>query len=295
MIRHALIVADIEGSSGCFSYDASAFMTAAWARACLEMSRDVNAVVTALFDAGVETIRVKDFHRTGYNLLPEEIDRRAAVLHGYRNGPVPGFGDPGNATAAFFLGMHAASGGPGFLPHTLTSRISEIRINGRLVPEILLFSGSLAAFGVRPAFFSGCPVACRQAEAVIPGIVTQSIDKSSPRSPQKTDRWRRTLAASAVRAAGETPAQPPFRGGPLHARVGFRDGPEVARWVGKRWGFPVHRGMVRITASDLNALYMNLIRLAYLTPVAEKLIPPGLWLSNIRGDLGIRWARRKIR
>ena len=89
-LKSVLIIADIEGSSGCWSYSGSSFMTEAWFRACLEMTRDVDVVVTALFDAGIRQITVKDFHRTGYNLLPELIDSRAQVFSGYRPGPVPG-------------------------------------------------------------------------------------------------------------------------------------------------------------------------------------------------------------
>ena len=42
-----LIIADIEGSSGCWNRRASSFMTREWSRACVEMTRDVNAVVQA--------------------------------------------------------------------------------------------------------------------------------------------------------------------------------------------------------------------------------------------------------
>ena len=98
-------------------------MTDDWSRACVEMTRDVNTVVEGLFDAGVKQVTVKDFHRTAYNLLPELIDYRTQVVSGYKRGPVPGIGHPGDATTAMFLGMHAASGTEGFLAHTLTSRI----------------------------------------------------------------------------------------------------------------------------------------------------------------------------
>ena len=173
-----LIIADIEGSSGCWSYRASAFKTNEWVEACVEMTRDVAAVVRALFDNGVHRVIVKDFHRTGFNLLPEMIDSRARVVQGYKIGPVPGIGDPGSAEAVLFLGMHAASGSNGFMAHTLTSRIRRLEVNGELLPEVYLFAGSLAPYGVRPIFFSGCPVACDQARTTIPGIHTYSIDKS---------------------------------------------------------------------------------------------------------------------
>ena len=128
-------------------------MTPEWARACVEMSRDVNAVVQALFQNGAETVRVKDFHRTGYNLLPELIDSRADVVHGYRKGPVPGIGDPGEAEAVMFLGMHAASGTDGFLAHTLTSRVQQLEVNGAPLAEIQLFASSLEPWGLQPNHF----------------------------------------------------------------------------------------------------------------------------------------------
>ncbi len=142
--RSILIIADIEGSSGCGSYRASSFPTKPWARACAAMSRDVDALVKGLLDAGVDRVTVKDFHRTGYNLMPELIDRRARIICGYGLGPVPGLGDPGDADAAMMIGMHAAAGTQGFLPHTLTSRLASLVVNGRPLAEVELFAASLA-------------------------------------------------------------------------------------------------------------------------------------------------------
>jgi D-amino peptidase len=186
---HILILADIEGSSGCGSHRAASFMTRPWARACAAMSRDVNAVVGGLFDAGVRQVTVMDFHRTAYNLLPELIDRRARVICGYRRGSVPGVGDPGKADAMMMTGMHAASGTTGFLAHTLTSRLSSIVVNGRPLAEVELFSASVAPFGIPAVFFSGCPVACAQARDRIPGIGTFAIDKSIPPEALDMDQW----------------------------------------------------------------------------------------------------------
>ena len=125
-LKNILIIADIEGSSGCWDYSGSSFMTQQWGRACVDMTLDVDGVTRALLDAGVEQITVKDFHRTGYNLLPEMIDDRARIDCGYRQAPVPGLGDPGDADAVMMLGMHAAAGTDGFLAHTLTSRLASL-------------------------------------------------------------------------------------------------------------------------------------------------------------------------
>ncbi|MGD8991269.1 MAG: M55 family metallopeptidase, partial [Desulfobacterales bacterium] len=79
-LTRILIVADLEGSSACWSYAASSFLTDEWAHACLGMSKDVSSVVGALFDAGVKSVIVKDFHRSGYNLFAELIDARARIV-----------------------------------------------------------------------------------------------------------------------------------------------------------------------------------------------------------------------
>ena len=294
LFKHILIIADIEGSSGCWNYRASSFLTDEWARACEGMSGDVNAVVQALFAAGVESVRVKDFHRTGFNLLPERIDSRCQIIHGYRPGPVPGIGDPAGAQAVIFLGMHAASGTGGFLAHTLTSRIEQLEVNGKPLAEVELFSASLAAFDVRPVFFSGCPVACRQAEEALGAIAVHPIDKSE--GPQHFDSraWRDDMAgsAAAVLENDRTVAYRPQ--GPFQALVKMRDGQMAARKIAQRWNFERHGNRIRVNAADMSELYTKLIRLCYLTPLVEKTLPLGLYAYNLWGRMGLAWVRRRL-
>ncbi len=290
-----LIIADIEGSSGCGSYLASAFLTEEWAGACLAMSLDVDAVVRALFAAGVEQVTVKDFHRTGYNLLPEIIDPRAALVSGYLRASVPGLGDPGPAEALMMTGMHAASGTDGFLAHTFSSRIASLRVNGVLIPEAALFSASLAPYGIRPVFFSGCPAACRQASAAIPHIQTFAIDKSVPVHRFEVEAWREGLAVAAVRSLSNRSAGPCPMKGPFEAAVQMRKGTEAARRIGSRWGISAEGDTLRFQAPDFDRLYMTLIRICYLTPTVEKILPVGLFLFNLRGFLGRMWVRRRLK
>jgi D-amino peptidase len=292
---HILIIADLEGSSGCWNYKASAFLTDEWCQACLEMSRDVNGVVGALFDAGVKTITIKDFHRTGYNIFPELLDPRATLISGYRRGPIPGIGHPIAAEAVMFLGMHAASGSDGFLAHTMTSRIARLEVNRRLLTEIELFAASLAPWKIRPIFFSGCPVACKQAAAVVDNINCFPIDKSRGSARFDPGNWRSGLAQAAVKSLSNRKTMPYEPPGPFDARVTMRDGEAVAAGLARRWKFERVGAQIRIQRDSIHQLYMELIRLCYLTPAIEKLLPLALAAFNLKGRIGIMRARRRLR
>jgi D-aminopeptidase len=259
------------------------------------MTRDIASVVRALFDAGVQSIWVKDFHRTGYNLLQEHIDKRARVISGYRLGPVPGIGDPGCAEAVMLIGMHAASGSDGFLAHTLTSRIAALVVNGRPMAEVELFAASLAPYQIKPIFFSGCPVACQQARSVIPGIHTHAIEKERLCRPKDIDRWRRGLAAAAVQSLYNSNIRPYNPRGSFTARVTMRDGIPAAAKIARRWAVPRRGASLHIEAGTIQELYHRLIRLVYLTPLIEKSLPVGLLAYGLVGRLGLAWVRRTLK
>ena len=295
MPESVYIIADIEGSSGCWNYEGSQFRTAEWASACVEMSRDVHAVARALFDAGVRNVFIKDFHRTGYNLLPELIDGRVCVIHGYRRGPVPGIGGTFGTDSLLMIGMHAASGSDGFLAHTLTSRIARLEVNGRLMCEAEFFSSSLAEFGLRPLFLSGCPVACRQAQEALPGIRTCAIEKAG--SMENFDRleWRKRLSESAVESLEKSSAVPFRPAGPFEAKVTMRDGEEAARTIARRWGIDRSGNVLHLRTDVFDELYLSLIRICYFTPFIERILPLGLFLFNSMGRAGLSWVRRFVK
>jgi D-aminopeptidase len=290
-----LIIADIEGSSGCWDYRASSFMTDEWSQACVEMSLDVNAVVRALLDAGVKHVTVKDFHRTGYNLLSELIDPRAQVVLGYKRGPAPGIGDPGNAQAVMFLGLHAASGTEGFMAHTLTSRISWLEVNRKPLAEVELFSASLAPYGLRPIFFSGCPTACAQARAAIRKIDSYPIDKSAGPELFDVESWRSGLVSAALHSLNNGATEPYTPHGPFQAEVTWRGGEITAQNLARRWGFDHEGARIFIESDGIHELYRDLIRLCYLTPLTVRILPFGLFLYNLTGRLGLAWARRRLK
>ena len=295
MFTRLLIISDIEGSSGCWDYRASSFMTPDWARACAAMTADVGSVVNTLFEAGVEYIQIKDFHRTGYNLLPEMLNTNSSIIQGYRRGPVPGLGDPDPVEAVLFLGMHAASGTKGFLAHTLTSRIEMLEVNDRPMAEVELFAASLAPFRVRPVFFSGCPVACEQAGAAIQHISLYPIEKSMGAGQFNAVAWRSGLAEAAVRSLSNDRVMPYRPEGPLRTVVKMRAGSAAARKIAVRWNLNCSGNRIMFNAPDMQTLYLDLIRICYLTPLVEKTLPFCLMAYNLWGRLGLAWVRRQLR
>lgn len=293
MHRKILIIADIEGSSGCMSYEASSFNTDEWYDACIDMSLDVKSVTDALFESGAEEIVIKDFHRTGYNLIPELMNRRAKLVHGYRNSPVPGIGETYGCDAVFYTGMHASSGSGGFLAHTLTSRHGHIKADGRLVSELEIFSSSLSGYGIKPVFLSGCPVACIEAAAAVPGISVYEIDKSAPLSDKAL--WRSGLASAASEALHNNKTAPYMLKTPCDVELRVRDGENAARKISTLWKIDRAGDKLFFRAGSFDEFYKMLIRISYLNPVTEKLLPAALPLFNMFGRAGLsllRWRRR---
>lgn len=292
--KHVLIISDIEGSSLCRNYEMSSFMTESWPVACLGMSQDVSAVVNTLFNAGVESVTVKDFHRTGYNIFPEYVPKKAKLVQGYKLGPVAGLGDPSPATALVMIGMHAPSGSKGFLAHTLTSRITQLEVNGKLMSEAQLFSASLAPYGIAPLFFSGCPIACHHALQTLEGIRCYPIDKSPNKIKFDVNEWRRALSDKVVSALSNGDVAPYVPEGPFHAVVTMRDGETIAQAMGKKWKCKTEGANILLECKDIHELYKQLLQLCYLTPIVQKILPIGIQFFNAKGRYGLWWAKRQL-
>lgn len=293
--KKVLIIADIEGSTGCWSRKAAAFLTGEWARACMAMTKDVNAVVKALIAAGITVVKIKDFHRTGFNLLREHLDKRAQLISGYKTGPVPGIGTPDKNAAALFIGMHAGAGSPGFLAHTLTSAFTRLTVNGQTIPEITLFAASLAPYGIWPAFFSGCPAACRQAAMSIPGISTYAIEKRQGPGSFDPHIWRAAMAHAAVQSISKGKRPPFIWNGPFRAMVSLRNSKRITPAMVRKWQLEKRGNDLHFTVNTFPQLYRQLIRIAYLTPLREICLPAALAANNSLGRMGLAWVRHYIR
>jgi hypothetical protein len=75
----------------------------------------------------------------------------------------------------------------------------------------------------------------------------------------------------------------------------MRDGEALAAGLARRWKFEQVGAQIRIQRDSIHQLYMELIRLCYLTPAIEKLLPLALAAFNLKGRMGIMRARRRLR
>jgi D-aminopeptidase len=193
------------------------------------------------------------------------------------------------------IGMHAAAGTAGFLPHTLTSRLAALKVNGRPMAEVELFAASLAPCGIAPIFFSGCPVACAQARERIAGIHAFPIDKGMAPEDLDVHAWRRELAQAAAASLSSSHVNPYCPEGPFHAEIAIRDGAAAAAKMADPWGFKRTGNRIFIHTDDIHNLYRGLIRLCYLPPWAENSLPCSLTLYNFVGWLGRQWVRYQLK
>lgn len=272
----AYVVADLEGSTGVWTKAHTLLGTPQWQEARRELTLDINAVVQSLFEKGVKAVVVKDFHRTGFNLIPQYLDQRVRLIRGYYLGPAIGFGKLYHANFALFIGLHAAGGNKqGFLAHTLTSRIAEILINGQRVSEAELFATVLSSFNVPLAFFSGCPAACQEVVEKMNWVVTYPVPKDpliyndEGKRKEHIISQREGLSRKIKEIARPTELplfalQPPF-----DCQVIFQEEEEAQR--SNQWGFLREGKVIKFQAEEFLEFYRNLLKIAYFPKLAYQL------------------------
>jgi D-amino peptidase len=174
---------DMEGASGIYSAEQ---VKGAEGRDLL--IADVNSAAAAVLDAGVDELIVCDTHAGGGNFILDRMlqDPRITWLprsKGEENGELrwmPGLNETVNGF--MLLGHHAMAGTKGaFLPHTETGRWADCRINGRSVGEMGIEACFAGHWGVPVCFAQGDEAACREAEAMFPGIVTACVKRAIAR------------------------------------------------------------------------------------------------------------------
>lgn len=147
-----------------------------YAVGCRLLTLEVNAAVEGFFSAGAKYVQVADGHGAGAIDI-ELLDPRVEYARGWPPGGWP-FGLDKEFNGVAWVGQHAkASTECAHLAHTQSFDYIDLSVNGVSIGEFGQFAMCAAELGV-PAFFgSGDLAFTKEAEALVPGIVTCAVKR----------------------------------------------------------------------------------------------------------------------
>jgi D-amino peptidase len=216
---------DMEGASGIFTREHVWYWEAGTRPHIAEEGRrllteDAGVAALAALDAGAEAIIVCDTHHGGDNIdltqmppdpritcLPRSVD--------YQGSDRQWMPWIDTVDALMLMGHHAKAGTPGsFLPHTWTLEWDDFQINGQSVGEMGIEACFAGHWDVPTIMVQGDEMACREAEALFPRVVTAAVkraetsDLCSGLDPASARRLTAEKVAEAIRKAQEGQIKP---------------------------------------------------------------------------------------
>ena len=210
-MKKFLVMTDIEGVTGVTTFAEAE--NSEVGRAML--MNDLNAVLRGIYAAGCEAV-VYDMHTDGRNIDLSELDapvvRGKPILESNWRG-VGGDGFDG----LFMVGLHTMQHTGALLAHSYLKEYDSIHLNGLLIGEIGMEAALAGELGIPLKFVSGDDMGCREAEKLIPGIITCSVktslgDDTAICCPPKVTSGKLEAAAKAAASASVMPfaLKPPY-------------------------------------------------------------------------------------
>ena len=141
------------------------------------MSLEASAAVEGAFVAGATEVWVRDAHGSARNILPDLLDRRAQLIRDWSGGP-KGMMEGIDETfdAALFIGYHAKAGTPdAIVEHTMTGRITDLKVNGISMPEAGLNALIGGYYNVPVIFVAGDKAICDQSKQLFGEVETVAV------------------------------------------------------------------------------------------------------------------------
>ena len=208
------MVTDMEGVAGVVSFTDQSYPDGRYYDAGKKLvTAEVNAAVDGLLEAGVGDVLVWDGHGAGA-IVFEELHPAAKLLHG-RPGPPWSRLDPviERYDVCVMVGQHARAGvATGNQNHTQDSRsVDYYKLNGRLIGETAQVALYCGALGLPLVFLSGDQDACREAEELIPAMVTVAVKEGLGRGAAislSAQEARRRIREGIARAVARQRVEP---------------------------------------------------------------------------------------
>ncbi|WP_290810618.1 M55 family metallopeptidase [Halovivax sp.] len=199
----AFVSADVEGVSGYGGEDDDE------PEAGRAMVADVNAAVEGLLAAEPDaTVTVADAHGSKLTVDPAALHDRASLVRGgpRPNGMVDGV--PDDADLAVLVGFHDRPGTGGFLEHTFSGSLADVRLDGRSVGEVELDAALLGDLGVPVALVTGDDVLGETVAARLPAaryVATKSARGFAAARCRPPAEAREEIREAARDAAADPP------------------------------------------------------------------------------------------
>jgi D-amino peptidase len=227
------------------------------------MTEDVNAIITAALDYGVQEIVVADSHYKMNNILLELLHPQSQLIAGSPRDHSMMHGLDTSFDLAFFVGYHTRQGTPGVLSHTMSSVIRNIYVNGEVVGEFGFNAIYASLLSVPVGFVSGDDCIAKEAKSLLPSITTAvvktSYSRTSARCLSLADS-RKVLAERTKEALTTVERHRPLPiQSPLEVTIDFtHSGQAEMAAITPGSNYQLGSTLVRYTAKDPYAMYKTM-------------------------------------
>ncbi|MDD3593757.1 MAG: M55 family metallopeptidase [Candidatus Gastranaerophilales bacterium] len=178
-MRKIYISADVEGLNGVVNPSQIACdYSIPYNEMCLQLHKELNALIKGLKLAGVEDIVINDAHGAMNNIALSELPEDVTLITGKPKPVSMMYGLHESFDAVIFLGCHAKVCSNGVLAHTFNMAFKDVKLNGATVGEAQLNAIFAASKGVGIVLASGDDVLCSQIKEDIGNITTIETKKA---------------------------------------------------------------------------------------------------------------------
>ncbi len=142
-----------------------------------QMTAEVVAACEGAIRGGATEIVIRDAHDSARNIIADQLPRNSRLIRGWSNHPYMMMQELDSSfDAAMMIGYHSYAGGTGNpLSHTMSTKISELMINGQQASEFLINWYTAMYEKVPVVFVSGDQQLCNHASTLVPDIGSAAI------------------------------------------------------------------------------------------------------------------------
>ncbi|HBG48674.1 MAG TPA: hypothetical protein DDW90_04075 [Cyanobacteria bacterium UBA9971] len=173
------ISADLEGVNGVVYPHQTEPTNEGYKYAQKQQHKELNCLIEALINAGVEHITLNDAHGSMDNLTLSELNSKIELITGKPKPVSMLTGLDESYDCVFFTGYHARAGSEkGVLAHTFSTIYKNVKLNDVSVGEIELNAVYAGIKKVPVALITGDYAACEQAKESLKTVNTVCVKKA---------------------------------------------------------------------------------------------------------------------